>query len=574
MDASFWDGRRAPGVPDRIDLSQYNAVVEVIESAFRRYADRDAFTGIGHTLTFRQIDEYSVAFAAFLQNHTSLQKGDRIAIQMPNLLQFPVAMYGALRAGLVVVNTNPLYTEREMLHQFNDSGAKALVCMDVFARSVQNIRARTGLQHVIVTSLADMLPFAKRTLINAAAKYVRKMVPPYHLPDAVRFRQALALGARAGGFKPDYMRDPHDTIILQYTGGTTGVAKGAELTNRNLVANMMQSRAMLSQTDPATGARIKPDSGVKVAAPLPLYHIYSFTVHLMALFEAGDHSILIANPRDTDMFVRMIKPHQLTGFIGLNTLFVSLLNHPQFRQCDFSLLRMTLSGGTALVEDTARRWKELTGCGIAEAYGLTECSPAVCMNPNGGLERSGTVGQAIPGTALKCIDDQGNEVAIGERGELCVHGPQVMKGYWNRPEATADSFTADGEWLRTGDVAVIDDDGYVKIVDRIKDMILVSGFNVYPNEIEDVVALHPAVENCAAIGVPDSKTGEAVKLFVVAVDPDITVEEIRRHCRDNMTAYKVPRYVEFRPELPMSPVGKILRRELKDEEKQKQAATA
>lgn len=570
MEASFWDGKRAPGVSDTIDLSQYNAVVEVIESAFQRYADRAAFTSINFTLTYRQIDEYSAAFAAYLQNHTSLQPGDRIAIQMPNILQFPIAMYGALRAGFVVVNTNPLYTEREMLHQFNDSGAKALVCMDVFARSVQNIKDQTGLKHIIVTSLADMLPFPKRNIINAVAKHVKKMVPAYHLPEAIPFRQALAQGSKAKPFTPNYARDPNDTIILQYTGGTTGVAKGAELTNRNLVANMMQARAMLSQVD-SNGQRIKPDTGVKVVAPLPLYHIYSFTVHLMALFELGDHSILIANPRDTSMFIRMIKPHQLTGFIGLNTLFVSLLNDPEFAKCDFSQLKLTLSGGTALVENTAKRWEALTGCGVSEAYGLTECSPAVCMNPTGGLERMGTVGQAVPGTALKCIDDQGNEVAVGERGELCVKGPQVMKGYWNRPEATADSFTADGEWLRTGDVAVIDEDGFVKIVDRIKDMILVSGFNVYPNEIEDVVAGHPAVENCAAIGVPDEKTGEAVKLFVVSTDPNLSKDDIRAYCRDKMTGYKIPRHVEFRSELPMTPVGKILRRELKDEEAKKQA---
>ncbi|MAD46838.1 MAG: long-chain fatty acid--CoA ligase [Oceanospirillaceae bacterium] len=574
MDISFWDGKRAPGVPDQIDLTQYNAVVEVIENAFQRFADRPAFTSINHTLTYQQINEYSAAFAAWLQNHTSLKPGDRIAIQMPNILQFPIAMYGALRAGMVVVNTNPLYTEREMLHQFNDSGAKALVCMDVFARSVQNIRAKTGLQHIIVTSLADMLPAPKRVLINAAARYIKKMVPAYSLPDAVRFRTALKQGLACPPFSADYMRNPDDTIILQYTGGTTGVAKGAELTNRNLVANMLQSSAILSQIDPATGERIKPNVGSKVVAPLPLYHIYSFTVHLMALFEQGDQSILIANPRDTDMFVRMVKPHKLTGFIGLNTLFVSLLNHPEFKKCDFSQLRLTLSGGTALVDNTAKRWRELTGCGISEAYGLTECSPAVTMNPAGGLERDGTVGQAVPGTALKCIDDQGEEVAIGERGELCVKGPQVMKGYWKRPEATTESFTPDGEWLRTGDVAIIDEDGFVKIVDRIKDMILVSGFNVYPNEIEDVVAQHPAVENCAAIGVADDKTGEAVKLFIVAANPDVTAEEIKQHCRDNMTAYKVPRYIEFRSELPMSPVGKILRRELKDEEATSATETA
>ena len=571
MEASFWDGKRAPGVPDSINLNEYDAVVEVVENSFKRYADRPAFTSIGYTLTYRQIDEYSAAFAAYLQNHTSLKQGDRIAIQMPNILQFPIAMYGALRAGMVVVNTKPLYTEREMLHQFNDSGAKALVCMDVFAASVQNIKEETGLKHIIVTSLADMLPFLKRTVINSAAKYIKKMVPAYSLPEAVPFRKALAQGAKHNGFEPNYIKNPNDTIILQYTGGTTGVAKGAELTNRNLVANMMQSHAMLQQTDDQ-GQPLKPETGAKIVAPLPLYHIYSFTVHLMALFEAGDHSILIANPRDTDMFVRMMKPHQLTGIIGLNTLFVSLLDHKEFREMDFSKLRITLSGGTALMDDTAKRWKEVTGVGVSEAYGLTECSPAVTMNPAAGLERMGTVGQAVPGTALKCIDDNGNEVAPGERGELCVNGPQVMKGYWNRPEATADSFTADGQWLRTGDVAVIDDDGFVKIVDRIKDMILVSGFNVYPNEIEDVAAGHPAVENCAAIGIPDAKTGEAVKLFVVVSDENVTVDEIRNFCRENLTAYKVPRYVEFRDELPMTPVGKILRRELKDEEEAKRAA--
>jgi len=574
VEASFWDGKRAPGVSDTIDLSEYDSVVEVIENSFRRYADRPAFTSIGYTLTYRQIDEYSAAFANYLQNHTTLKPGDAIAIQMPNILQYPIAMYGALRAGMRVVNTNPLYTEREMLHQFNDSGAKALLCMDVFARSVQNVKDQTGIKHILVTSLADMLPGFKRVLINSAAKYVKKMVPAYNLPEAVSFRKALKLG-KGKGFQANHMKDPNDTIILQYTGGTTGVAKGAELTNRNLVANMMQAHAMLQQVG-SDGQPLKPEGGAKIVAPLPLYHIYSFTVHLMALFEAGDQSILIANPRDTDMFVRMMKPHQLTGIIGLNTLFVSLLEHEEFRAMDFSKLRLTLSGGTALMDDTAKRWKEVTGVGVSEAYGLTECSPAVTMNPAAGLERMGTVGQPVPGTALKCIDDEGNEVPVGERGELCVKGPQVMKGYWNRPEATRDCFTEDGEWLRTGDVAIIDEDGFVKIVDRIKDLILVSGFNVYPNEIEDVVSGHPAVENCAVIGVPDDKSGEAVKLFVVPSDQNVTVEEIKAYCKDKLTAYKMPRQVEFREELPMAPVGKILRRELKDEEaaKNKEAEPA
>jgi long-chain acyl-CoA synthetase len=572
MEASFWDGKRAPGIQDAIDLSQYDSVVEVIENSFKRYADRPAFTSIGYTLTYRQIDEYSAAFASYLQNHTTLKPGDSIAIQMPNILQYPIAMYGALRAGLRVVNTNPLYTEREMLHQFNDSGAKALLCMDVFAKSVQGVKDQTGIKHIIVTSLADMLPGFKRVLINAAAKHIKKMVPAYSLPEAVSFRKALKLG-KGKPFQATHMKNPHDTIVLQYTGGTTGVAKGAELTNRNLVANMLQSAAALGQTT-ADGKPMKGEGQAVIVAPLPLYHIYSFTVHLMALFELGDHSILIANPRDTETFIRFMKPWKLTGVVGLNTLFVSLMASPSFREIDFSEMKLTLSGGTALPDDTAKRWKEITGTGVSEAYGLTECSPAVTMNPANGLEHMGTVGQAMPGTALMCIDDNGDEVAVGERGELCVRGPQVMKGYWNRPEATKDTFSPDGEWLRTGDVAVIDEAGFVKIVDRIKDLILVSGFNVYPNEIEDVVAGHPGVENCAVIGVPDAKTGEAAKLFIVASDQNLTAADIKTFCKDKLTAYKMPRQIEFRDELPMTPVGKILRRELKDEEKAKREASA
>jgi long-chain acyl-CoA synthetase len=572
VEASFWDGKRAPGIQDTIDLSKYDSVVEVIENSFKRYADRPAFTSIGYTLTYRQIDEYSAAFASYLQNHTTLKPGDSIAIQMPNILQYPIAMYGALRAGLRVVNTNPLYTEREMLHQFNDSGAKALICMDVFAKSVQGVKDQTGIKHIIITSLADMLPGFKRVLINAAAKHIKKMVPAYSLPEAVSFRNCLKLG-KGKGFAANHMKNPQDTIVLQYTGGTTGVAKGAELTNRNLVANMLQSAAALGQTT-ADGKPMKGEGQAVIVAPLPLYHIYSFTVHLMALFELGDHSILIANPRDTETFIRFMKPWKLTGVVGLNTLFVSLMASPSFREIDFSEMKLTLSGGTALPDDTAKRWKEITGSGVSEAYGLTECSPAVTMNPANGLERMGTVGQAMPGTALMCIDDNGEEVAVGERGELCVKGPQVMKGYWNRPEATKDSFTPDGEWLRTGDVAVIDVDGFVKIVDRIKDLIIVSGFNVYPNEVEEVVAGHPGVENCAVIGVPDDKTGEAVKLFVVASDANLTAEEIKTYCKDKLTGYKLPRQIEFRDELPMTPVGKILRRELKDEEKAKREASA
>jgi len=564
MDASFWDGKRGPGVPDTIDLAQYDSVVDVIEAAFEEFAERSAFTSIGHTVTYRDIDQYSAAFAYYLQNHTDLKRGDAIAIQMPNILQYPIALYGALRAGMRVVNTNPLYSEREMLYQFNDSGARALVCMNAFAKSVENVHKDTDINHIVVTGLGDMLPVLKRTVINGAAKYIRKIVPAYDLPDAVAFRSALKLGM-GQEFERNHLKNPNDTVILQYTGGTTGVSKGAELTNRNLVANMLQAGAQLSQLHP-DGTPVMGEGQAIIAAPLPLYHIYAFTVHLMAFFNHGDHSILIANPRDTEMFVRLLEPWKLTAVVGLNTLFVSLLGNERFRAMDFSEMKFTSSGGTALPDDTAIRWKKATGVGISEAYGLTECAPAVCMNPAGGLERMGTAGQAVPGTALKCIDEEGNEVAPGERGELCVNGPQVMKGYWKCPDATRAVFTEDGEWLKTGDIAVIDEDGFVRIVDRIKDMILVSGFNVYPNEVEDVVSSHPAVENCAAIGVPDDRTGEAIRLFVVLTEDQAAEEdEIESWCRDRMAAYKVPRQIVFRDSLPMTPVGKILRRELKAE---------
>ena len=570
MDASYWDGKRAPGIGDRIDVNEYGSVVEVIETAFKNYAPRAAFTSIGLTMTYADIDEKSAAFASYLQNHTNLKPGDTIAIQMPNILQYPIAMYGALRAGLIVTNTNPLYTEREMLHQFNDSEAKALVCMDVFARSVQNVKDKTGLETIIVTSLADMLPTPKRILINAATKYVKKMVPKYSLPEAISFRQALKLG-KGQPFKSAPSKSHSDTAVLQYTGGTTGVAKGAELTHGNLIANMLQTKQNMQQVNDK-GELLKGDKQAIAVAPLPLYHIYAFTAHLMAMFEQGEHSILIANPRDTEMFIKFMMPWKLTAFVGLNTLFVSLMASPRFKELDFSELTVTMAGGTALMPDTAKRWKEITGVGISEGYGLTECAPVVTANAANGLERTGTVGQPLPATSLMCIDDQGKEVAIGERGELCVKGPQVMKGYWKRPDASKDAFTEDGEWFRTGDVAIIDEDGFVSIVDRIKDMIIVSGFNVFPNEIEGVVAEHPAVENCAVIGVPDEKSGEAVKLFIVSQDNSLTADGIKAYCKENLTGYKMPRHIEFRDELPMTPVGKILRRELKDEEEAKRSA--
>lgn len=562
MNVSFWDDKRAPGVSNTLDFEKFNSVIDIIENAMKSFPDRNAFTGLGHTLTFREVDQYSAAFAYYLQTNTSLKPGDSIAIQMPNTLQYPIAMYGALRAGLIVVNTNPLYTEREMIHQFNDSGVTALLCMDIFAQSAQNIQPQTSIDTIFITSMGDMLPTIKRLAVNSIIKHVKKMVPEYELPNAIPFREVLTTNI-GKPFKPTHLSDPNDTIILQYTGGTTGVSKGAELTNANLVANMLQASTILDQTK-ADGSRLIPKTEGNVVAPLPLYHIYSFTVHLMAFFHLGLHSILIANPRDTSAFVKAMKPWKLSGFIGLNTLFVSLMNHPKFKALDFSKLVFTLSGGTALHADTAERWKQITGVGISEAYGLTETSPAACMNPINGLERIGTVGIPLQHTAVKCIDDAGQEVALGERGELCISGPQVMKGYWQQEQATQDTFTPDGKWFKTGDVAIIGEDGFISIVDRIKDMILVSGFNVYPNEIEDVLSTHPDIENCAAIGIPDSKCGETVKVFIVAKDnKELTIDEIKEFCKGQLTGYKLPKQIEYRDGLPMTPVGKILRRELR-----------
>ena len=569
MDAQFWSDKRAPGVRHEIDPDQYSSILDVFDQSIRKNSQKAAFTGIGHTLTYRQIDQYSTELATWLQTHTDLVVGDRIAIQMPNLLQFPIATFAALKAGLVIVNTNPLYTAREMRHQFKDSGARALIFMDVFGHLVEEVMADTSLQYLIVTSLADMLPNPKRTLINMAAKYIKKVVKPFCLPQAVSLRTALTLGRKGGYCRPPAAA-PDDVAVLQYTGGTTGVAKGAMLTHRNLIANMQQAMEHLSQLD-GQGRPIYESGKEIVIAPLPLYHIYAFTVHLMVMFSGGNHSILIANPRDTATFIRFIKPWKFTAFIGLNTLFVSLMNHDQFKTCDFSRLKITLSGGTALQGDTGERWRQTTGTAVSEAYGLTECSPAVAINPVGNLIQSGTVGLPLPSTELKCIDDQGQEVELGQRGELCVRGPQVMKGYWHRPEATTEVLDGEG-WLKTGDVACISEDGFVRIVDRIKDIVLVSGFNVYPNEIEDVVSQHSDVEKCAAIGVPDPKTGEAVKLFVVPTDHQLTAEAVRDFCRKNMTGYKVPRKIEFCTELPMSPVGKILRKELREQEMNSRAA--
>ena len=552
---------------DTVNPDDHRNLLAIIDELLEKNAERPAFTGIGYTLTYADIDRYSRQFATYLRVHTDLKQGDRIAIQVPNLLQYPIAVYGAIRAGLTIVNTNPLYTAREMLHQFRDSGAKALVFMDNFGHLVEEVVAQTDIKHLIVTRVADMLPAPKRQLINFAAKHIKKMVVPFDLPKAVSFRDALSEGSSSGYQSLENPPSAEDPAVLQYTGGTTGVAKGAVLTQRNLIANMMQAKSVLSQLD-ESGQPVQKMGDEIIVAPLPLYHIYAFTVHLLCMPYMGNQSVLIANPRDTKTFIKFVKPWQFTGFIGLNTLFVSLMNHPDFKGCDFSKLKLTLSGGTALQRETGVRWKKFTGCHVSEAYGLTECSPAVCMNPFGDLSQLGTAGLPVPSTELKVINDEGESQPIGERGELCVRGPQVMQGYWKRPEATEEVLGDDG-WLKTGDVAIIKEDGFVEIVDRIKDMILVSGFNVYPNEIEDIVASFDRVENCAAIGIPDAVTGERIKLFVIPADNSLKKEEIVSFCREKLTAYKVPRDIEFRSELPMTPVGKILRKDLRKEELEK-----
>ncbi|WP_231757053.1 AMP-binding protein [Microbulbifer elongatus] len=533
------------------------SILDVFTSATAKYAERPAFTCLGQTLTIGDIDRLSAQFASYLQNHTNLKPGDCVAVQLPNVLQYPVAVFGALRAGMVVVNTNPLYTQREIKHQLNDSGAKALVVLANIADTAAAVIGETSVEQVIVSEIADLHPPLKRVLINTVAKHIKKMVPDFHFENQVNFRDAMSAGAKQP--HQDVQRTADDIAVLQYTGGTTGVAKGAMLTNRNLVANMEQVREAL-------GDSMKEGEEIYIA-PLPLYHIYAFTIHCMALFATGNHSILIPNPRDIPAFVKTLKGVRFTGFVGLNTLFNGLMRNPDFANLDFSKLHTTASGGMALTRDTAKRWEEMTGCVVTEGYGMTETSPVVSFNPAEAVQL-GTVGKAVPNTEVKVIDENGNDLPNNTPGELCVRGPQVMKGYWERPEATAETIDSEG-WLKTGDMAVIQDDGYIKIVDRKKDMIIVSGFNVYPNEIEDIVSAHPKVTEAAAVGIPDERTGETVKLFVVKADNSLTEEEIVAYCRENMTAYKVPKNIEFREDLPKTNVGKILRRELRDEELKK-----
>ena len=549
----FYQDKYPAGVSLNVDLDKYSSMVDVFDQAVNKYADRPAFSAVGATLTYRDLDTQSRNFAAWLQNKTDLKPGDRIAVQMPNVSQYPVVVFGAMRAGLIVVNTNPLYTTREMEHQFNDSGAKALVVLANMAHNAEKVLPHTGIEHVIVTEIADMHSPLKRTLMNAAVKHLKKMVPAFSLPQAHKLPAVLSAGAREKFSPVECKKD--DIAVLQYTGGTTGVAKGAMLTHGNLVANLLQPRPMMEDSV---------EEGTEVViAPLPLYHIYSFTLNCGIMLEAGAHNVLIPNPRDIPGFVKELKNHRFTAFLGLNTLFVALCNNEEFKALDFSALKLTSSGGMALTSDTAKMWQRVTGCEISEGYGMTETSPVVTFNPNSAIQL-GTIGLPIPGTEIKTIDDDGNETPLGEPGELCVKGPQVMRGYWQRPEDTQKSFTDDG-FLQTGDIALIQEDGYIRIVDRKKDMIIVSGFNVFPNEIEDVVSGHPKVVECAAVGVPDDKSGEAVKVYLVATAEGVTENELKEFCRERLTAYKVPKSFVFRDELPKTNVGKILRRELRDE---------
>lgn len=543
------------GVAAEIDLEQFRTVAEVFATSVKRFADRPAYHSFGKTITYREADQLVEHFAAYLLGELQLKKGDRVALMMPNCLQYPIATFGVLRAGLTVVNVNPLYTPRELKHQLIDSGASALVVIDNFGTTVQQVIADTPVRQVITTGLGDMLGFPKAALLNFVVKYVKKLVPDYRINGAIRFREALALGRKHR--VPTLQIEPDDIAFLQYTGGTTGVAKGAMLTHRNLVANMQQAHQWLAGT-----GKLEEGNEVVITA-LPLYHIFALTANGLVFMKIGGCNHLISNPRDMPGFVKELKKTRFTAFTGVNTLFNGLLNTPGFDQVDFSSLKMTLGGGMAVQRSVAERWKKVTGLTLVEAYGLTQTSPAACINPMDLKDYNGSIGVPIPSTDACIKDDAGNALPLGEIGELCIKGPQVMKGYWKKPEETAKVMDAEG-WLHTGDIARMDEQGFVYIVDRKKDMILVSGFNVYPNEIEDVIAALPGVLEVAAVGVPDEKSGEIVKVVIVKKDPALTAEDVKAHARANLTGYKQPRVIEFRKELPKTNVGKILRRELRD----------
>ncbi|MBS0293426.1 MAG: long-chain-fatty-acid--CoA ligase [Proteobacteria bacterium] len=552
-----WLAAYPQGVPAEIDPAQYTSLVQLMEQAFRDYAGRTAYSFMGKDISFGETDAQSRQFAAYLQG-LGLARGDRVALMMPNVPQYPIAVAAVLRAGFVVVNVNPLYTPRELEHQLKDAGAKAIVIIENFATTLQACIANTAVKHVVLCAMGDRLGPLKGALVNFVVRSVKKLVPPYQLSGAVRFNDALAKGAAATLKQPDL--GPDDIALLQYTGGTTGVSKGAVLLHRNVIANVLQSEAWNAPVMSKVPAGEQPTA----VCALPLYHIFAFTVNMMLSMRTGGKTILIPNPRDLSAVLKELSKHRFHSFPAVNTLFNGLANHPDFKTVDWSHLKVSVGGGMAVQAAVAKLWLDKTGCPICEGYGLSETSPSASCNPVTAKEFSGTIGVPIPSTSMRVLDDDGHDIsASGQPGEIAIKGPQLMAGYWQRPDETAKVMTEDG-YFKTGDIGVMDERGYFKIVDRKKDMVLVSGFNVYPNEVEDVVALIPGVLECAVVGVPDEKTGEAVKLVIVKKDPTLTEAQVRDYCRTNLTGYKQPKVIEFRTELPKTPVGKILRRELRD----------
>ena len=552
-----WLAAYPQGVPADIDTTQYSSLVALMDEAFKKYANRVAYSFMGKDVTYAQTDSLSSAFAAYLQG-LGLVKGDRVAIMMPNVPQYPVTVAAVLRAGFVVVNVNPLYTPRELEHQLKDSGAKAIVIIENFATTLEQCIAHTPVKHVVLCAMGDQLGLLKGTLVNYVVRNVKKMVPAYNLPGAVRFNDAVAQGTRGTLKKPDIK--PDDIALLQYTGGTTGVSKGAVLLHRNVIANVLQSEAWNEPVMKKVPAREQPTS----ICALPLYHIFAFTVNMMLSMRTGGKTILIPNPRDLPAVLKELSKHTFHSFPAVNTLFNGLANHPDFNTVNWKNLKVSVGGGMAVQGAVAKLWLEKTGCPICEGYGLSETSPSASCNPTTSTEYTGTIGVPLPSTYMKLLDDEGREVTtLGEPGEIAIKGPQVMAGYWQRPDETAKVMTEDG-YFKSGDIGVMDARGFFKIVDRKKDMVLVSGFNVYPNEVEEVVANCPGVLECAVVGVPDEKTGEAVKLVIVKKDPALTEAQVKEFCKANLTGYKQPKVIEFRTELPKTPVGKILRRELRD----------
>ena len=557
MTDRIWLKSYPSGVPADIDPGQYPSLVALMEEAFQKYADRVAYSFMGKDVSYAQTDSLSKAFATYLQG-LGLVKGDRVAIMMPNVPQYPVAVAAILRAGFVVVNVNPLYTPRELEHQLKDSGSKAIVIIENFATTLQQCITHTPVKHVVLCAMGDQLGLLKGALVNYVVRNVKKMVPAYDLPGAVRFNEAIAQGTRGTLKKPDIK--PDDIALLQYTGGTTGVSKGAVLLHRNIIANVLQSEAWNAPVMNKVPAGEQPTA----VCALPLYHIFAFTVNMMLSMRTGGKTILIPNPRDLPAVLKELSKHTFHSFPAVNTLFNGLANHPDFNTVNWKNLRVSVGGGMAVQGAVAKLWLEKTGCPICEGYGLSETSPIVSCNPVTAKEFTGTIGAPLPSTLMKLLDDDGREVTtLGQSGEIAIKGPQVMAGYWQRPDETAKVMTEDG-YFKSGDVGVMDERGYFKIVDRKKDMVLVSGFNVYPNEVEDVVAKMPGVLECAVVGVPDEKTGEAVKLVIVKKDPALTEAQVKEFCKANLTGYKQPKVIEFRTELPKTPVGKILRRELRD----------